>query len=146
MPVEVHALNDTAARLLHEALAGRPKRAIARRAGADRNPERIAQIHALFCDGRDLLPFHANLLQAALDADAPVQPVGLCFVDRASGAVSHAPSFVGDEGFLGSVWRTLAAPGITAVVHFGVPERAQGRDRRAWSQALHATVDALRGG
>ncbi len=97
-------------------------------------------------DGRDLLPFHANLLQAALDADAPVQPVGLCFVDRASGAVSHAPSFVGDEGFLGSVWRTLAAPGITAVVHFGVPERAQGRDRRAWSQALHATVDALRRG
>ena len=97
-------------------------------------------------DGRDLLPFHANLLQAALDADAPVQPVGLRFVDRASGAVNHAPSFVGDEGFLGSVWRTLAAPGITAVVHFGAPERAQGRDRRAWSQALHATVDALRRG
>ena len=42
--------------------------------------------------------------------------------------------------------RTLKAPGITAVVHFGAPERALGRDRRAWSQALHAAVDALRHG
>jgi len=97
-------------------------------------------------DGRALLPFHANLLQAALDAGAPVQPVGLRFLDGIGGATSDAPSFVGDESFLGSVWRTLKAPGITAVVHFGAPERALGRDRRAWSQALHAAVDALRHG
>ena len=97
-------------------------------------------------DGRALLPFHANLLQAALDAGAPVQPVGLRFVDRRTGATSHAPSYIGDETLVGSVWRTLKAPGITAVVHFGAPERALGRDRRAWSQALHAAVDALRHG
>ena len=97
-------------------------------------------------DGRALLPFHANLLQAALDAGAPVQPVGLRFLEGIGGATSDAPSFVGDESFLGSVWRTLKAPGITAVVHFGAPERALGRDRRAWSQALHAAVDALRHG
>ena len=97
-------------------------------------------------DGRALLPFHANLLQAALDAGAPVQPVGLRFLDGIGGATSDAPSFVGDESFLGSVWRTLKAPGITAVVHFGAPERALGRDRRAWSQARHAAVDALRHG
>lgn len=95
-------------------------------------------------DGRQLLPFHANLLQAALAADAPVQPVGLRFVDSRCGATSHAPSFVGDESFLGSVWRTLSAPGITAVVQFGQPEHGQGRNRRAWSQALHAAVDDLR--
>lgn len=97
-------------------------------------------------DGRALLPFHANLLQAALAADAPVQPVGLRFIDDRSGATSLAPSFVGDESFLGSVWRTLRAPGITAVVHFGLLEHAQGRDRRALSQALHAQVDVLRRG
>jgi len=95
-------------------------------------------------DGRRLLPFHANLLQAALEVHAPVQPVGLRFVDSASGATSHAPSFFGDETLLGSVWRTLSAPGITAVVHFGEPEHAQGRDRRAWSEALQAAVDGLR--
>ena len=97
-------------------------------------------------DGRALLPFHANLLQAALDAGAPVQPVGLRFLDGIGGATSDAPSFVGDESFLGSVWRTLKAPGITAVVHCGASERVLGRDRRAWSQALHAAVDALRHG
>lgn len=95
-------------------------------------------------DGRRLLPFHANLLQAALEADAPVQPVGLRFVDSSSGATSFAPSFVGDETLIGSVWRTLSAPAIMAVVHFGTPEYAQGRDRRAFADALHSAVDALR--
>ena len=95
-------------------------------------------------DGRTLLPFHANLLQAAVAADAPVQPVGLRFEDRRTGEVSHAPSYVGDETLLGSVWRTLSAPAIQAVVHFGAVEPCAGQDRRAWSEALHARVDHLR--
>ena len=32
-------------------------------------------------DGESVLPFHANLIQAAIPADAPVQPVALQFVD-----------------------------------------------------------------
>lgn len=95
-------------------------------------------------DGRGLLPFHANLLQAAIAGDAPVQPVGLRFVDKASGRISYAPSYIGDETLLGSIWRTLAAPPIVAVLHYGEPEKADGRDRRAWSQHLHARVDELR--
>lgn len=94
-------------------------------------------------DGRQLLPFHANLLQAAIGADAPVQPVGLRFVD-AQGATSFASSYIGDETLLGSIWRTLCADALVAQVHFGAPERAQGRERRAFSDALHARVDALR--
>lgn len=97
-------------------------------------------------DGRILLPFHANLLQAAISADAPVQPVGLHFVDRASGQTSHAPSYIGEETLIGSIWRTLSAPPLLAVVHYGAPERADHRDRRAWSQHLHAAVDGLRQG
>lgn len=96
-------------------------------------------------DGRQMLPFHANLLQAAIAADAPVQPVGLRFVD-AQGAPSFAPSYIGDETLLGSIWRTLCADGLVAQVHFGAPEGAQGRERRAFSAALHARVDALRQG
>lgn len=95
-------------------------------------------------DGRAMLPFHANLLQAPLLANAPVQPVGLRFVDKATGATSFAPSFVGDETLLGSIWRTLSAPPIEAVVHYGEPELPDGRDRRAWAQHLQAVVDALR--
>ncbi|MDB5742726.1 MAG: lyso-ornithine lipid acyltransferase [Polaromonas sp.] len=95
-------------------------------------------------DGRALLPFHANLLQAAISADVSAQPVGLRFIDRASGETSHAPSYLGNETLWNSLWRTLCAPPIAAVVHFGEPEPAASRDRRAWSEHLRCTVDALR--
>ena len=95
-------------------------------------------------DGRAMLPFHANLIQAAVAAQSPVQPVGLRFADRATGATSFAPSYIGDETLLGSIWRTLSAPPIEAVVHYGPPELPAGRDRRAWAEHLHTTVDQLR--
>lgn len=95
-------------------------------------------------DGRVLLPFHANLLQAAVSAHAPAQPVGLRFVDIASGQTSYAPSYIGDETLLGSIWRTLCAPPMVAVVHYGDAQQAEGRDRRAWSEQLRRTVDGLR--
>ena len=97
-------------------------------------------------DGRGLLPFHANLLQAAVSAGAAAQPVGLRFIDKASGQPSHAPSYVGDDTLLGSIWRTLSAPPMLAVVHFGTPEQAAGRDRRIWSEQLRGRVDGLRQG
>lgn len=97
-------------------------------------------------DGRVLLPFHANLLQAAVSVNAQAQPVGLRFVDQASGLTSHAPSYIGDETLIGSIWRTVCAPPIVAVVHFGQPELAQGRERRAWIAHLRQTVDGLRQG
>ena len=116
-----------------------------------RDALQAAQVLAVFPegttgDGRVLLPFHANLLQAAISADAPVQPVGLHFVDKASGRTSHAPSYIGDETLIGSIWRTLSAPPLVAVVRYGEPEWAGHRDRRTWSQQLHATVDGLRRG
>lgn len=95
-------------------------------------------------DGRALLPFHANLLQAAIAAEAQAQPVGLRFVDQASGQLSHAPSYTGDETLVGSIWRTVCAPPLVAVVHYGQPESAQGRERRAWIAHLRQSVDALR--
>lgn len=97
-------------------------------------------------DGGALLPFHANLLQAALTVGAPVLPVGLRYVDRATGAASPAPSYVGDDSLWGSLWRTACAPPIVAVVHYGTPQQAQGRERRAWSAQLRGAVDALRQG
>ena len=97
-------------------------------------------------DGRAMLPFHANLIQAAVAAQSPVQPVGLRFADRATGAISFAPSYIGDETLVGSIWRTLCAPPIEAVVHYGPAELPAGRDRRAWAEHLHTTVDQLRRG
>lgn len=94
-------------------------------------------------DGTHLLPFHANLIQAAIAAQAPVQPVALRFADRATGAVARGPSYIGDETLVGSVWRTLSGPPVDAIVVFGEPQTADGRDRRAWARDLRTSVEAL---
>lgn len=95
-------------------------------------------------DGQALLPFHANLIQAAITAEAPVQPMSLKFVDARSGKLTLAPCYIGDDTLLGSIWRTLKAPPIIAVVHFGEAQSANGRERRQWSADLRESVIALR--
>jgi 1-acyl-sn-glycerol-3-phosphate acyltransferase len=96
-------------------------------------------------EGLGMLPFHANLFQAAISAEAPVQPVALSYVDTASGRMSFAAGYVGDDTLVASLWRTLTAPPFAAVVAFGEPQQAHGRDRRAWAAALRDTVIGLRG-
>lgn len=95
-------------------------------------------------DGDGLLPFHANLLQAAISAGAPVQPAALRFADAASGDTSHAPRYIGDDNLLSSLWATLKAPPLLAIVRFGEPQSSLGRDRRVWAKTLHVDVQALR--
>jgi 1-acyl-sn-glycerol-3-phosphate acyltransferase len=96
-------------------------------------------------DGTHVLPFHANLLQAAISAQAPVQPVALHFAEGHSGAVSFAPCYIGDDTLIQSIWRTLKARNVVAVVSFGTAQHAQGRDRRAWAADLRTAVIDLRG-
>ncbi|WBY03702.1 lysophospholipid acyltransferase family protein [Ramlibacter tataouinensis] len=95
-------------------------------------------------DGIDLLPFHANLVQAAVSAPAPAQPVALQFIETHTGRMSLEPCYIGDDTLVASLWRTLTGPPITAVVSFGAPQHANGRDRRAWAADLRAAVQRLR--
>jgi len=95
-------------------------------------------------DGVTLKPFHANLIQAAIEAAVPVQPVALKFIDKASGATSFAPSYVDDETLVGSISRTLSARGLKAVVTFGEPQVSEGQTRRVWAQALREDIERLR--
>jgi 1-acyl-sn-glycerol-3-phosphate acyltransferase len=92
----------------------------------------------------DLLPFHANLFQSAISACAPVQPVALQFVDAATGERSLAPCYIDDDTLLGSIWRTLTAPPLRAVVTFGAPQACDGRDRRSWAADVRSVVACLR--
>jgi 1-acyl-sn-glycerol-3-phosphate acyltransferase len=95
-------------------------------------------------DGQALLPFHANLIQAAISADAPVMPVALRYLDRRTGRDSDGPLYLGDDTLLVSLWRTLAGRPFAAHVRFGEPQAAQGRERRKWAEELQAAVEALR--
>ena len=93
--------------------------------------------------GLDVLPFHANLLQAAISTDSPVKPVAVVYLDSVSGHPSSAPVYVGDTTFLASIWRTLNASGIQARVTFGLKELSQGRDRRRWAAHLRSDIQTL---
>lgn len=95
-------------------------------------------------DGMGLLPFHANLIQSAIDADAPIQPLALQFVDTQTKDISMAARFVGEDTLAGSVWRTLNADHLKAVVQFGEIQNANGRSRREWAAALSKDVAALK--
>lgn len=95
-------------------------------------------------DGQQLLPFHANLLQAAIAVDAPLQPLALHFEDCRTHSFSRAPCYVGDDTLLQSLWRTLCAEPLQAVVSYGAVQRVQGRDRRALADDLRRNIEALR--
>ena len=74
------------------------------------------QVVAIFPEGttssgHGLLPFHANLLQAAIATSTPVQPVALRFSEAAN-AVSEAVEFVGATSLLRSLWQTSCGEGV----------------------------------
>jgi 1-acyl-sn-glycerol-3-phosphate acyltransferase len=106
---------------------------------------RQGQVLAVFpeggtSDGITVLPFHANLLQAAISAEAPIQPIALQFFDAMTQEVSLAPCYRDDDTLISSLWRTLCAPPLLAQVRYGDKQYAEGRNRREWAQDLQATV------
>ncbi len=92
-------------------------------------------------DGRTLLPFHANLLQAAIATGTPVQPVALRFSD-AHASISAAVEFVGATTLVESLWRVACADGL--VLHLSVlPARgSRHADRRALARTLREDIAA----
>ncbi|MBK7654856.1 MAG: 1-acyl-sn-glycerol-3-phosphate acyltransferase [Burkholderiaceae bacterium] len=95
-------------------------------------------------DGIGTLPFHANLFQAAISAHAPVQAIGLTYLDAQSGGQSHATDYIGDTSLLSSVWATVTAKPLCARVNFGPHLAAQGLDRRTLAALAREQVTALR--
>jgi 1-acyl-sn-glycerol-3-phosphate acyltransferase len=93
--------------------------------------------------GQGVLPFHGNLLQSAIEANAPIQPVGLQYMSS-EGQISLAPSYVGDDPLPLSIWRTARARNLVVRVAFGAPQIANGRDRRTWGKDLQASVADLK--
>lgn len=92
--------------------------------------------------GHQLLPFHANLFQAACTGDVPVQPVLLFYSDARSGRFSRAAAYIGDETMLGSLWRLSAAPRLRVEVDYLEPIRSASR-RALAQQTRDAIVERL---
>ena len=80
-------------------------------------------------DGSRVGPFYAALLQAAVDAAIPVQPVAIRYVEP-DGEPSPAAAFVDDMRFATSLARVLACPRLVAELTFGPPIWAADKTRR----------------
>jgi len=109
---------------------------------------RAGEILAIFPEGTtsnglQLLPFHANLFQAAISAHAPVQPVALRFMEVATGQLSLAPCYIDDDSLMDSIWRTLKSPPLCATLRFGKPQLSEGRERRKLAGDVRSTIHEM---
>ena len=110
--------------------------------------ERLAQGYraAVFPEGTTsegdrLLVFHGNLIQAALNAGAPLVPIGLRYVDP-DGERSHAVMYVGETTFVASLWRITGHPRLECQVHVLAPIDPDGFTRQAAAQAVRQQLGA----
>jgi len=99
---------------------------------------------ALFPEGTTglqgaVLPFHANLFEAAIDAGVPVQPYALSYVD-AGGALHPSIEYVGDTSFVDSLLRILQGPPVTARLACLAPLESSGAHRRELALAAQEAV------
>ena len=86
-----------------------------------------------------LLPFHANLFEAAIDAKVPVQPLALSYVD--AGGRSHpSVDFIGDMNFAQSLVAILSGPAVTARLACLAPLDSVGAHRRELALAAQLAV------
>ena len=111
-------------------------------AEALKNGERVAVFpEGTTSTGHTLLHFHANLLQAAISSQAPVQPIALRYAD-AHHPISQAVAFVGDTTIMQSLWWVVMADNLRVNVKLLDPMASTGLDRRALSDQLHGCIEA----
>jgi 1-acyl-sn-glycerol-3-phosphate acyltransferase len=95
-------------------------------------------------DGHALLPFHANLLQAAIATEVPIQPVALRYSD-AHHPISQAAQFVGETTLAQSLWRVAGAQRLVVRVRVLTAVSTSHADRRALALHLRQLIeDALK--
>ncbi len=92
-------------------------------------------------DGTSVLPFHARLFQAAVEAQCPVQPLALRFSRGADG--SNIAPFIGDDDLASHMLRLLKEPALVAEVTYCAPIKSDGLDRDALALAAQAAISAI---
>ncbi len=90
-------------------------------------------------DGGQVLPFHANLMQAAISVASPVQPVALRY-RHIDGSLSTAPVYIGDDTLAGSIWRLLCSAPTTAQLDFLGIVPSAGQERRPLALQLEQAI------
>ncbi|WLE58241.1 1-acyl-sn-glycerol-3-phosphate acyltransferase [Burkholderia plantarii] len=92
-------------------------------------------------NGLDVLPFHSNMFQAAVEAGRPVQPLCIMYED-AQGRQSVAPAYTGKMSLGTSLGRVLRDAPLVAHLYVGTPIEAGDR-RELSARAREAVCAAL---
>jgi 1-acyl-sn-glycerol-3-phosphate acyltransferase len=82
--------------------------------------------------------FHARLFAAAIEAEAPVQPVMLRYLR--AGSVYCEITFLPHENFMENFFRLLLQPACTVEVCIAAPIETQGKQRRELASEAQAVV------
>lgn len=90
-------------------------------------------------DGRDVRKFHANIFQAALNAEAQIVPFCLRYTDP-RGRYTVAPAYIDDLTFWDSVKLILREPRLHCELTIFSPLDTTGRDRRQLALAAETLV------
>ena len=91
-----------------------------------------------------VLPFHANLFEAAIDAQVAVQPYALRYLDQ-QGRLHAAVDFVGEMSFVQSIVAILSGGAVRAQLVCLPALETAGAHRRDLAQAAHDAVAAALG-
>lgn len=93
--------------------------------------------------GPEPLPFHANLLQAAIATEMPIQPVVLRWHEPGE-RFSTTARFVGDMTLVRSLWSVASARGLAIDIQILSAHSSAHADRRALAERLRGEIaDAL---
>jgi 1-acyl-sn-glycerol-3-phosphate acyltransferase len=93
-------------------------------------------------DGRVLLPFHANLLQAAIAGGHPLQPVALRF-HQPGQRFSTDVAWLGQTTLLQNLWSVLCAESLTVELSVLPAQGSRHADRRALAARVQEAITGV---
>lgn len=94
--------------------------------------------------GHEVLPFHANLMQASVSSNAPLQAAAISYEDLSGECMITEPSYIGEDTLVGSIWVILGLKPFKVRVRWSELEPRGERDRRELARDLHQVVVKLK--
>jgi 1-acyl-sn-glycerol-3-phosphate acyltransferase len=95
-------------------------------------------------DGKSLLPFHGNMMEAAIRAGVPVQPLSISYRSSAGG-LAPSVEFVGATTFVGSILRVLADNDLNVMAVLLPLHITQGKTRHDLAKATSNVIAVAQG-
>ncbi len=91
-----------------------------------------------------ILPFHANLFEAAIDAKVPIQPLALRYLDP-QGQLTANVDYIGDTSFMESMLTILRGSAVRAQILVLPAISSAGCHRRQLAAATHDSIGGALG-